>query len=310
MERARANQPEFVLNEATSPAVTLICQRLDGIPLAIELAAARVAVLNVQQIADRLEDMFRLLAGGSRTTVPRHQTLRAAIHWSYDLLEPIERILFRRLAVFVGGFTLEAVEGVCAGSAPAEPARADSAPAGPANAGSATADPASTLRGEESLQQVDILDILLRLVNKSLVVVDYHAERPTRYHMLETIRQFAREMLLESGEVESLQQRHREWYVAWVNAGFPKQMSAEIRAWLDLVEDDLDNLRAALEWSYQEGTGRRLPCSSAAPFRYWWMRSLAEGAQWIHKVGAKADRPDLTQPCQGTLYRLLGHLRF
>ncbi len=290
LERAQASQPEFVLNETTAPAVTLICERLDGIPLAIELAAARVAVLNVQQIADRLEDMFRLLTGGSRTTVPRHQTLRSAIHWSYELLEPVERLLFLHLSVFVGGFTLEAAEAVAAV---------------PAGAGLTQAGSAPDRQREVALQPGELLDTLLRLVKKSLLVVDYRTDRPVRYHMLETIRQYAREMLLESGEVEVIHTRHRHWFVSWVTAGIPKQMNAELPGWMDEIEADIDNLRAALEWSYLEGTGQEYALLiSSALFRYWWMRgNLAEGLQWLKQgLALEDDRPDLILPRARALY--------
>jgi predicted ATPase len=261
--RAQACQPAFELSEATAPAVSLICQRLDGIPLAIELAAARVAVLSVQQIADRLEDMFGLLTGGARTAIPRHQTLRAAIQWSYALLEPVEQLLFRRLAVFIGGFTLEAAEAVCSGSAAAGPPGAN--------------------QSAEAIAAVEILDLLLRLVEKSLVVVDFQPDRPSRYHLLETIRQYAREMLLESGEVEALHQRHCQWFTSWLTAGIPKMMNAEIPGWLDQIDSDFDNLRAAIEWSYLAGTGQEAALRiGSALFRYWWMRgNLVEGLQWL-----------------------------
>ena len=271
LERVQASLPEFQLNEATAPAVALICQRLDGIPLAIELAAARVKILNVQEIADRLENVFRLLTGGSRTAIPRHQTLRAAIAWSYDLLDNAERLLFHRLSVFVGGFTLEAAETICAGKGPAS-------------------------LGNVLLQPADILDLLLRLVNKSLVIVDYQTDKPSRYHLLETIRQYAREMLLESGEVEALHKRHREWFVTWVTAGLPKQMNRDLINWIDQLDNEIDNLRAALEWSFLDGSGQEYALRiGSALYRYWWMRgSLIEGYEWLKQgLTFESDRADL-----------------
>jgi predicted ATPase/class 3 adenylate cyclase len=276
VERAQASLPEFELNAASANAVALICQRLDGIPLAVELAAARVTILSVQQIASRLENVFRLLTGGSRTGVPRHQTLWAAITWSYDLLEPVERLLFQRLAVFVGGFTLEAAEGICTG--PYSKALEKQA------------------QHAASLTNVDILDVLLKLVKKSLVVVDRRPDGVTRYRMLETIRQFAREVLFESGEVEAVHRRHREWFVNWVISGIPRQMNAEIPAWMDQLDADIDNLRAALEWSFMEGTGQEYALRmGSALFRYWWIRgSPIEGYEWIGQgLAMKEDRPDL-----------------
>ena len=170
IERAVAAQPAFVVSNENATAVAGICQRLDGIPLALELAAARVRALSVEQIAARLSDRFRLLTGGDRTALPRQQTLRALIDWSYDLLAEPERILFRRLAVFAGGFTLDAAEAVGA---------------------------------DASLR--DVLSSLTNLVEKSLVVVDAEGER---YRLLETVRQYAQERLAESGEADATRTRH------------------------------------------------------------------------------------------------------
>jgi non-specific serine/threonine protein kinase len=164
IERATQILPAFKVTKVTSPAITQICHRLDGIPLAIELTAARVKVLSVEQIAERLDDRFRLLTGGSRTALPRQQTLRALIDWSYQLLSEQERLLFRRLAVFVGGWTLEAAEAVC---------------------------------GFGRIESVDVLDLLTHLVDKSLVIVENDGKE-SRYRRLETIRQYA-EKLLKSG---------------------------------------------------------------------------------------------------------------
>src|SRR5215212_3184092 len=186
-KRARTVAPEFGLTECNAPAVERICQRLDGIPLAIELAAARVTVLGVEQIADRLGDRLRLLTGGSRTTLPRHRTLRALIDWSHDLLDEGERVLFRRLAVFSDGWTLEAAEAVCAGDPPAGT--------------------------EQAIAPDEILDLLSGLVTKSLVLVDEHDDT-VRYRMLETLREHAAEKLREAGEESPVHERHRDWYLA------------------------------------------------------------------------------------------------
>ena len=178
-ERAAHASAGFAMDEGNAADVAQICQRLEGIPLAIELAAARIKVLSVQEIAARLDDRFSLLTAGSRTAIPRHQTLRATIDWSHDLLSEPERILFRRLSVFAGGFTLEAAEAICS----------------------------------DGMAAGDILDLLGRLVGKSLVVVDAPEDGETRYRLLETIRQYALEKLLAAGEAAETRQRHGDFYL-------------------------------------------------------------------------------------------------
>jgi non-specific serine/threonine protein kinase len=213
--------PGFRLTPDNALAVAEICQRLDGIPLALELAAARVKVLRVEQIAARLTDSFRLLTGGSRTALPRQQTLQAAIDWSYDLLSEAEQQLFNRLAVFAGGWTLEAAEAVCAG---------------------------------EGLEARDVLDLLMQLVNKSLVLAERAPEADTRYRLLETVRQYALARLAASGEADSVRRRHAEYYVALAERDGPRATNIVSPAWLDRMELELGNLRAALAWSLS-GTG-------------------------------------------------------
>ena len=182
VERAAAVKPGFDLNEHNAPAVAQICQRLDGIPLALELAAARVGMLTPQQIAARLDDRFRLLTGGSRTALPRQQTLRSLIDWSYDLLSEPERLLFCRLSVFVGGWSLEAAEAVC--------------------------------------PDLDVLELLAQLVQKSLVVAEEREEpAQTRFRLLETIRQYARDRLLEMDAVAQVRDRHLDYYLKFAEAG-------------------------------------------------------------------------------------------
>jgi predicted ATPase len=177
VERARAVQPGFALTSANAATVAQICRRLDGIPLAIELAAARVRVLSVEQIAQRLDDRFRFLTGGSRGALPRQQTLQATLDWSYNLLGESERALFRQLAVFAGGFSLEAAEAM----------------GGPAGGGPG-----------------DVLDRLTQLVDKSLVVVEEGAGE-ARYRLLETVRQYGQERLVEADEAPAARDRHRDW---------------------------------------------------------------------------------------------------
>jgi predicted ATPase/DNA-binding SARP family transcriptional activator len=220
VERARAASAGFGLTLENAAAVAQLCVHLDGIPLALELAAARVSVLSVEQILARLDDRFRLLTLGSRAALNRQQTLQAAIDWSYDLLSDEERALFRRLSVFVGGCTLEAVEAVCA--------------AGPA--------------------QPDTLVMLLsRLIDNSLLRVESQPER-ARYHLLETIRHYSLERLEASPESSSARQRHADYYLALATAGGSSRIFEFAPAeWLDRLEAELDNLRAALGWCLRAG---------------------------------------------------------
>jgi predicted ATPase/class 3 adenylate cyclase len=218
IERANAALPGFAATEANGPAIVQICRRLDGIPLAIELAAARVSVLQVEQIAVRLSDAFRLLTGGSRTALLRQQTLLASIRWSYDLLSDAERVILQRLSVFAGGWTLEAAEAVC-GFPP--------------------------VRGEE------VLDWLTHLVNKSLVVTERKQGAETRYHFLETIRQFAKDRLLESGEVAAVSEKHLAYYRSLAIAGEPELYGRGQLAWMQRLETELVNFRTALGWAQE-----------------------------------------------------------
>jgi predicted ATPase len=187
-DRARTVVPSFVVTGQNPAAVAQVCHRLDGIPLAIELAAARVKVLPVETIADRLDDRFRLLTSGSRTALPRQQTLRALIDWSYDLLSEPERRLLRRLSVFAGGWTLEAAERVCAG---------------------------------DGIEEWEFLDLLTSLVEKSLVLYELQ-EEPGRYRLPETVRQYARDRMLEARESEAARTRHRDWFLALVERAEPE----------------------------------------------------------------------------------------
>ncbi len=216
VERAAAVRADFALTPENAAAVAQICWRLDGLPLALELAAARVRVLTVGQVAARLDDRFNLLTAGNRTAlIPRHQTLRAAMDWSYNLLSEPERVVFRRLAVFAGGFTLEAAEAVCATD--------------------------------------QVLELLARLVDKSLVMAELHEPEGARYRLLETIRQYAWEQLQASGEGDELQQRHAAYYLALAETARPALGGPQGPAWLDRLEEEHDNLRAALGWSLDDG---------------------------------------------------------
>jgi tetratricopeptide (TPR) repeat protein len=208
--------------------VVAVCQRLDGIPLAIELAAARVKALPVEQIAARLDDRFRLLTGGSRTALPRQQTLKALIDWSYELLMEAEQTLLRRLSVFAGGWSLEAAEAVGAG---------------------------------EGIEERDVLNLLTALVEKSLVQYAEPGgdpERPCaqgRYRLLETVRHYGRDRLLEAGEAEAVRGHHRDWCLAYAERAQLKLPGEDESEWLDRLEAEYDNLRAALAWSEAHGQG-------------------------------------------------------
>jgi predicted ATPase len=212
--RAATAAPHFALTAQNMAAVVQVCWRLDGIPLALELAAARLRMLSVEQLAARLDDVFRLLTGGNRTALPRHQTLQALIDWSYDLLPDPEQKLLRRLAAFAGGWTLEAAESVCAG---------------------------------EGLEAEAIAGLLGRLIDKSLVLVEEQKEA-ARYRLMETIRQYTQAKLAASGEADEARGRHADYYLAWAEAVRQNATSVLQPAWLDRMEREHDNLRAALGW--------------------------------------------------------------
>jgi predicted ATPase/class 3 adenylate cyclase len=220
IDRASLVSPHFDVDRNNAPFIAQICYRLDGIALAIELAAARVKMLSVEQISKRLDDRFHLLTGGARTALPRQQTLRALIDWSYDLLSENERLLLRRLAVFAATWTLEAAEEVCS---------------------------------DDGIERDTILDLLSQLVNKSLVVVNENSEsRVTRYRMLETIRQYAREKLLESGENNTIHERQLDYYLGLVRKAELEFFGPKELVWLVWLENELDNLRATVEWSIKK----------------------------------------------------------
>jgi predicted ATPase/class 3 adenylate cyclase len=258
VDRATAAQPGFRLTDQNISAVVRLCQRLDGMPLALELAAARVRALPVEQLAARLDDRFRLLTGGSRLSVPRHQTLRATIDWSHDLLSDEEKAVFRRLAAFAGGCTLASAEAVMR---------------------------------DDLVADVDVLDLLTRLIDKSLVLADSGSEE-ARFGMLETIRQYAREYLLHAGEAEMVFRRHRDWYLALVERAKPDFFRGPPPTdWLAIFDREIDNLRLALEWSAAEAGGGSAGLRLAAGlWRYWEIRGyLVEGRQWLERTLAATD---------------------
>jgi predicted ATPase/DNA-binding XRE family transcriptional regulator len=252
VERAQTALPGFALTADNTFAVAQVCYQLDGIPLALELAAARVKALRVEQIAARLAEhhQFRLLTVGSRTALPRHQTLHALIDWSYNLLSEDERILLQRLSVFAGGWTLEVAEAVCVG---------------------------------EGLEADDILDLMTQLVNKSLVISEREQGREARYRMLETIRQYSRERLLEAGVGEQVRGRHFEFFLELAEQSEPHVRGPQLPAYLNQLEAEHDNLRAALEWSLAQTqnseAGLRL---TGALFSFWEQRGyVSEGRAWL-----------------------------
>ncbi len=250
VERAQTAQPHFLLSDANAQAVAQICRRLDGIPLAIELAAARIKAFTPDQIATRLDDRFRLLTTGSRTALPRQQTLRALIEWSYDLLSQAERALLRRLSVFAGGWIFDAAESVCSLVGHLEK-RATS-----------TVDQASPL---------DVLDTLPQLVNKSLVMVDEQGgER--RYHFLETIRQFATEELQESSESERVRARHLDYYLSLAQSAEPDLRGTGQVKWLDRFDREADNFRAAMDWALKNDQVEKALNLIGSLWWFWYVR--------------------------------------
>jgi predicted ATPase/DNA-binding CsgD family transcriptional regulator/transcriptional regulator with XRE-family HTH domain len=284
VERALEVRPDFVLSEANASAVAEICRHLDGLPLAIELAAAKVSVLSPSQIAERLDDRFGLLVGGSRDAPARQQTLRATIDWSYALLSEAERILFRRLAVFVGGFTLEAAERVAGagyemvGGGGVSPTAAHlSTPRSNSN----TSDSPSTL------------DLLATLVEQSLVVADEQHGR-VRYRLLESLHELGLEQLDAADEVEELRRRHASYFLGLAEAADTELIGPDQIGWLDRLEGELDNLRAVLGWSLaaSDGAGERteIGLRIAGALQWLWLHHdhLGEARGWLDATLAMA----------------------
>ena len=250
LDRARDRWSAFALNHQNASAVAEICRRLDGIPLAIELAATWAATLSAEEIAARLGDSLGLLTRGSRTAAPRQRTLRATLGWSHDLLSELERRLFARLSVFVGGNSLKAAETVAAG---------------------------------EGIEKVEVLDLLSELVDKSLVVAEPTREDEVRYRMLEPVRRYAREQLQESGEADDMLSRHAAYFLAEAETAEPELVGPQQQWWLNKLEREHANMRAALGWSLEQGgeLGLRL---GGALSRFWYARGLlSEGRRWLEE---------------------------
>jgi predicted ATPase len=276
LERARAARREFRVAGQAAATVAGICRRLDGIPLAIELAAAHVRSLPLEQIAARLDNRFRLLTGGSPAP-PRHETLRATMDWSYQLLTEPERALLRSLAVFVGGFSFAAAERVGEGCPPAEQGGRPPAPA--------SASPASPPRSS-----VAIDDALTALVDQSLVLFEEDAE-PGRYRLLETVRQYAWERLEEAGEAEAARERHGRYFLDQLEAW---QAELGAPAWFHHLAAESPNVMAALEWALARPEQGDRACHLGAGLTPFWARygSAPEGARWWAR--ALSDRPPLS----------------
>ena len=290
IDRARFHQPDFVLNRANAPVIASLCYRLDGIPLAIELAAARVKAMPVDAIHTRLDDRFRLLTTGSRTALPRQQTLRAALDWSYELLAPNERLLLQRLAVFAGGFTLEAAEQVTGdreheqGTGYREQGIGIRQEGVDEGRGSKHAEE-GIIPGACSLFPVtslEVLELLANLIDKSLVVYETW-QGQARYRLLETIREYSLEILEQSGQSDRLYTRHRDYFLTRAEQAESHRNEARQKEWLDRLEEEHDNLRAALAYSrrdpQQAHTYLRL---AGAVFWFWEIRGYySEGREHL-----------------------------
>jgi predicted ATPase/DNA-binding CsgD family transcriptional regulator len=268
VKRARGRDPAFSLSPHNAVAVAEICWKLEGIPLAIELAAARIGTLSLEQIAERLGGALQLLTHGGRTAVPRQRTLKRTLDWSYDLLSEDEKKLFGRLAVFSGGWTLEAAEEVGGGG---------------------------------HIEQTDILDVLSGLVEKSLVVAEAIGEGGTvRYRLLEPVRQYAQEKLEERGEGEEVRRRQAAFFLAFAEGVEPRLWGPEDTMWLDRLEAELDNMRGALSWTLERGEAE-LALRLAGTLGMFWHAYgyYGEGRKWLEAALAKDDRASVASRLKG-----------
>ena len=275
VERVQQQLPDFELTAARAPAVAELCIHLDGIPLALELAAARARSLSVEQINARLGDRFRLLASGSRTTLPRQQTLRATLDWSYDLLAEQERVVLRRLSAFPGDFTLDA---------------------------------ASAVASDANVDSFAVIDLMSQLVARSLVVADTSVKR-TRFRMLETTRAYALEKLAEAGEVDDIKRRHAQFYRELFEPALDDRLRQPVAAWRETYLPELDNVRAALDWSIDgAGDAPTGVALAGASGELWGMLGLfGEG---VRRLQGAIDRiePDTPESHQARLWLWLGRL--
>jgi predicted ATPase/DNA-binding CsgD family transcriptional regulator len=257
IERSRAILPQFSLNSENIEVLAHICRKLDGIPLALELAAARLTVLSLEQIAERLNDRFSLLAPAPPLSHNHHHTLRAAIEWSHDLLSVPEQILLRRLSVFAAGCSLTTVEAICVG---------------------------------EGLERSQTLEVLSSLVNKSLVVAETLQGSEARYHLLEMIRQFAQEKLIEAGELNASHDRYLQCFVNLCEETAPKLYGQYQGLWFNWLETELDNIRVALAWALEQKrieAGIRI---TVALYQFWDRRGyMREGFSWYERLNQHLD---------------------
>jgi predicted ATPase/DNA-binding SARP family transcriptional activator len=252
LARARASDPAFALTTQNAGAVARICRRLDGIPLAIELSAAQVSAMPAALIAARLDDCFRVLVDGPRTALPRHQTMRAALDWSHDLLREQEQILLRRLSFFAGGWTVQAAEAVCPG---------------------------------DGITAAEVPGLLVAVVNKSLVQFDGTA---ARYRLLEPVRQYERSRLTAPDGAGAIRDRHLHWCAELAEQATPALQGPEPDAWLARLEAEHDNLRAALRWAMDSGNGTAALRLAGALWRFWHVRGhLSEGLGWLEEALAQ-----------------------
>jgi non-specific serine/threonine protein kinase len=256
VERARQRDPSFVLSASNAEAISRVCLRLEGIPLSIELAAGRMRVFSVEQLSLRLDDYLRLLTRGGRTAEPRHRSMRATLEWSHDLLSQTERVLFRRLSVFAGGWTLEAAEEVFS----------------------------------EGIEQGDVVELLSELIDKSLVVTDAGAEQEgaSRYRMLEPIRQYGQERLEESREADATRDRHAASFLALAERAGPELRGPRQVMWLKRLDTERDNVRAAMAWLLEKGESETVARIGWALWLFWWMHGhFSEARTWMEEALAK-----------------------
>jgi predicted ATPase/tetratricopeptide (TPR) repeat protein len=255
VDRARSAERRFALSDENAPFVAEICRRLDGIPLALELAAARVTMLSPKQLAQRLDERFRVLTGGDRSALPRQQTMRALIDWSYDLLTDAEKAIFRRLSIFAGGFTLETASAVCA---------------------------------DDTLDELAVLDLLSSLVDKSLVQSEL-GDIGTRYRLLESTRQYASEKLMTAGEHEAVAHAHASAYLALAERFDRSWQATPTHEWLAQAQPELENWRAALEWAFRPAGDVHLGQRLVGALHWVSLGSAREGRRWVETAQDAVD---------------------
>jgi predicted ATPase len=280
-DRALLVDQSFRLGDDNAPLVSDICRRLDGIPLAIELAAARVKVLSIPNLAQRLNERFKILTGGSRTALPRQKTLRALFDWSYDLLSPEERALFNRVAIFAGSFTLDAAGSVCA---------------------------------DHGIDQNDVLDLVASLSDKSLVVADTTGDQE-RYRVLESTRQYALGKLEASGVAARPPRRHADYFLDAARKADASFGAVPLSEWLARLEPEVENFRATMDWALGRGQQVALGGSVASALvMFWWHGGAeAEGLRWINAALDKIDereQADVAAHLRQALARLMSRVLY